>query len=177
MSRQNLYCRECGTSIPAGAEKCPKCGHPVSQTPPSVKRKSIGTSSSSQPQKPVLGGLSSSSEEKSGKYQIAGEFILNTKTGDVWKYDEKSNKFKVVEREDSVLTSVEKAKSYIDQSEELDNRIKKWEEKLSEMGDDAQLANIDLQNMLQKQQQTMQMLSNISKVLHDTAMAVIRKIG
>ena len=34
-----------------------------------------------------------------------------------------------------------------------------------------------LQNMLQKQQQTIQMLSNISKVLHDTALAVIRKIG
>jgi hypothetical protein len=45
------------------------------------------------------------------------------------------------------------------------------------MGDEAQLANIDLQNMLQKQQQTIQMMSNISKVLHDTAMAVIRKIG
>jgi len=177
MSRQNQYCRECGTSIPVGAENCPKCGHPVSETPPSVKRKSIGTSSSSQTRKLALGDMSSKSDEKYGRYQIAGEFILNTKTGDVWKYDEKSNKFKVVEREDSVLTSVEKAKSYIDQSEELDAKIKKWEEELSAIGDDAQLANIDLQNAMQKQQQTMQMLSNISKVLHDTAMAVIRKIG
>ena len=45
------------------------------------------------------------------------------------------------------------------------------------IGDDAQLANIDLQNMLQKQQQTLQMMSNISKMLHDTAVAIIRKIG
>jgi hypothetical protein len=51
------------------------------------------------------------------------------------------------------------------------------EDRLNTIGDDAQLANIDLQNMLQKQQQTIQMLSNISKVLHDTALAVIRKIG
>jgi hypothetical protein len=51
------------------------------------------------------------------------------------------------------------------------------EDRLITIGDDAQLANIDLQNMLQKQQQTIQMLSNISKVLHDTALAVIRKIG
>jgi hypothetical protein len=43
--------------------------------------------------------------------------------------------------------------------------------------DDAQLAYVDLQNMLQKQQQTLQMLSNISKMLHDTAQAIIRKIG
>ena len=47
----------------------------------------------------------------------------------------------------------------------------------SSVGDDAQLANVDLQNLLQKQQQTLQMLSNISKMMHDTAMETIRKIG
>ena len=49
--------------------------------------------------------------------------------------------------------------------------------RLHSVGDDAQLANVDLQNTLQKQQQTLQTLSNISKALHDTAMAVIRKMG
>lgn len=39
------------------------------------------------------------------------------------------------------------------------------------------LANIDLQNQLQKQQQALQTMSNVSKALHDTAKAVIRKIG
>ena len=108
---------------------------------------------------------------------MAEGFVLNTKTGDVWRYDDKSSKFKIVEREDSLLTSVEKAKTYIDLSDDIDSLLRKWEEKLSETGEDAQLANIDLQNMLQKQQQTMQMMSQISKMLHDTAMAVIRKIG
>jgi hypothetical protein len=42
---------------------------------------------------------------------------------------------------------------------------------------DAQLANVDLQDILQKQQQALQMLSNISKVLEETAMSIIRKIG
>jgi hypothetical protein len=51
------------------------------------------------------------------------------------------------------------------------------EQRLDALGDDAQLANVDLQNILQKQQQTVQMMSNISKMLHDTAMSVIRKIG
>ena len=59
----------------------------------------------------------------------------------------------------------------------VDDLIAKWEDKLNTIGDDAQLANVDLQNMLQKQQQTLQMMSNISKALHDTAMAIIRKIG
>jgi hypothetical protein len=60
---------------------------------------------------------------------------------------------------------------------ELDTYIQGMEEKLNSVGDDAQLANVDLQNMLQKQQQTLQMMSNIPKMLHDTAMAVIRKMG
>jgi hypothetical protein len=55
--------------------------------------------------------------------------------------------------------------------------LRQFEEKLNAVGDDAQLANVDLQNILQKQQQTLQMMSNISKMLFDTASAVIRKIG
>ncbi len=60
---------------------------------------------------------------------------------------------------------------------QLGDFVSLQEQDLATAGDDAQLANIDLQNMLQKQQQTIQMMSNISKVLHDTAMSVIRKIG
>jgi hypothetical protein len=65
----------------------------------------------------------------------------------------------------------------ISNKEGLETYIKNLEEQLNSVGDDAQLANVDLQNMLQKQQQTLQMMSNISKMLHDTAMAIIRKIG
>ena len=43
-------------------------------------------------------------------------------------------------------------------------------------GDDAQLANIDLQNSLQKQQQTLQTMSNVSKSYHDTAKAIIQNM-
>ena len=61
--------------------------------------------------------------------------------------------------------------------EQLENYIGDLEQQLSMVGDDAQLANIDLQNILQKQQQNMQTLSSVSKMLYDTAMAIIRKIG
>jgi hypothetical protein len=60
---------------------------------------------------------------------------------------------------------------------QLQEMVGQWEQKLNTVGDDAQLANIDLQNVLQKQQQLVQMLSNVSKLLTDTATAVIRKIG
>jgi hypothetical protein len=59
----------------------------------------------------------------------------------------------------------------------METHVTELEENLNEAGDDAQLANVDLQNVLQKQQQTLQMMSNISKMLYDTAMSVIRKIG
>ncbi|HUF89913.1 MAG TPA: hypothetical protein VMR66_08020 [Gemmatimonadota bacterium] len=51
------------------------------------------------------------------------------------------------------------------------------EARLRSPGEDAQLANMDLQDSLQKRQQALQTLSHVSKSLHDTAMAVIRKIG
>ena len=60
---------------------------------------------------------------------------------------------------------------------ELEDYIDGLEQQLAMVGDDAQLANIDLQNALQKSQQSLQTMSNVSKMLHDTAMAVIRKIG
>ncbi len=62
-------------------------------------------------------------------------------------------------------------------AEEVENYIELLEEKLNSIGDDAQLANVDLQNALQRQQQTLQMMSNISKMLHDTTLSVVRKIS
>jgi len=62
-------------------------------------------------------------------------------------------------------------------TEQLDVYIKGLEDKMNGIGDDAQLANVDLQNELQKQQQLLQMMSNISKMLHETALAVVRKMG
>jgi hypothetical protein len=59
----------------------------------------------------------------------------------------------------------------------FDDEIRKWKELLNGLRDDAKLANEDLQEMLQKRQQTLQMLSNISKMLFDTAQSVIRKMG
>lgn len=59
----------------------------------------------------------------------------------------------------------------------IEKLIRTKENELQKLGEDAQLANVDMQNHLQKMQQTLQMMSNISKQLHDTAMAVIRKIG
>ena len=59
----------------------------------------------------------------------------------------------------------------------LELTVATLEAALTSLGGDAQLANIDLQNQLQKQQQTLQTMSNVSKMLHDTAMAIIRKIG
>lgn len=61
--------------------------------------------------------------------------------------------------------------------QERQNYLRYLQDKLNAVGDDAQLANIDLQNALQKQQQLVEMISNISKLLNDTAMDIVRKIG
>jgi hypothetical protein len=82
----------------------------------------------------------------------------------------------VVERKDPGKTTLRQG-DLISTKAGLSQYVKELEAHLKTVGEDAQLANIDLQNVLQKQQQLIQMLSNISKTLHDTANAVIRKIG
>jgi len=71
----------------------------------------------------------------------------------------------------------DKVNLYNRTQKEIRDMISRLEEELNSLGDDAQLANIDLQNALQKQQQLIQMISNISKTLSETALAVIQKIG
>ena len=61
--------------------------------------------------------------------------------------------------------------------EKMEAYIKKLEDSLNSVGDDAQLASLDLQNALQAQQQMIQLMSNISKTIHETIMSIVRKIG
>ena len=58
----------------------------------------------------------------------------------------------------------------------LEEQTQAVKQSLETVGDDTQLANLGLQDQLQAQQQTLQMMSNISKMLHDTAMAIISKM-
>ena len=60
---------------------------------------------------------------------------------------------------------------------ETETRIRDLAEQLSATADGAQLANVDLQDMLQNQQRTLQMFSQMSKMMSDTAMAVPPNIG
>src|SRR5262245_13019777 len=59
----------------------------------------------------------------------------------------------------------------------IDQFIRDLAENVTPLEDDGQLTNVDLQNVLQQQQQMLQLLSNISKMLHDVTMAVIRNLG
>ncbi len=56
----------------------------------------------------------------------------------------------------------------------LDKLVIAMEQSLKPIGDAAQLSDIDLQEAIKQQQQTLQTISNVSKMMHDTAMAAIR---
>jgi hypothetical protein len=58
-----------------------------------------------------------------------------------------------------------------------DASVKQLEDRLNQVGDDAQLANVELQSALQRAQQAIQMISNISRMFYDTAMDTLRKMG
>jgi hypothetical protein len=55
-----------------------------------------------------------------------------------------------------------------------DSYLRKLEQDLQSVGDDSQLSRIDMQNFMQRQQQTLTLLSNLSKQIHTTSMAVVR---
>ena len=65
----------------------------------------------------------------------------------------------------------------ITRMEELDAHIADLQTMLASTGEDMQTSQLELQNMMQRQQQVMNVLSNLSKTLHETSMAIIRKIG
>ena len=62
-------------------------------------------------------------------------------------------------------------------TEDPDHDIKDWEDQLNTIGDDAELADIDLQGTLDKQQETIDMLAAMGEAQRDTADAVIKKTG
>lgn len=59
----------------------------------------------------------------------------------------------------------------------LQEYIRDLETALSSCSDDMQIAQLELQAMTQRQQQVLNALSNLSKSLHETSMAILRKIG
>lgn len=56
------------------------------------------------------------------------------------------------------------------------NYVSDLEAELVSVGNDEQLATVDLQNSLQKREQVLQALSNISDLLNDTTMRILRNL-
>lgn len=117
-------------------------------------------------------------EEDNATIDLSGELMANGQDPEELMYPWSGTP--AIDTQTGQFVSVREYEQGLDDpttKEGLSNYIDDLEQKLNSVGDDAQLANVDLQNMLQKQQQTLQMMSNISKMLHDTAMAVLRKIS
>jgi hypothetical protein len=58
----------------------------------------------------------------------------------------------------------------------LSKLIKELEDELKSLGDDSQLANVDLQGALKEQQQLLKLLADIANLSFDIATAIMRKI-
>ena len=60
--------------------------------------------------------------------------------------------------------------------EQAESLLSNLEEKMQTYGDDAQMQQLMLQDMLQKQTQIFNMMTNLMKVMHETHMAAIRNL-
>ena len=106
-----------------------------------------------------------SENQKDTSYDEAGRLSSGTSTENTVQYRENDFNF-IIGKLANIDLQIKALKTGLDV----------LEEKVSLMDEDSQLANIDLQNSLQKIQQTLQTLSNVSKAAHDTAMASIRNM-
>jgi len=106
-----------------------------------------------------------SENQKATSYDEAGRLTSGTATENTVQYRESDFNFIT-----GKLANIDL------QIKALETGLEILEEQVSLIGGDSQLENIDLQNSLQKQQKTLQTLSNISKAAHDSAMSSIRNM-
>lgn len=120
-------------------------------------------------------------EKQSDDYKKSHPLSPKDSECEQWLKDEASKLLKgdyaLVLDDSSNPPQMVKSSTKLDSVDALEDHIKKLEGDLASLGDDAQLLNSELQNSMQKQQQLITMMSNISKMLNDTAMAVIRKLN
>jgi hypothetical protein len=107
-------------------------------------------------------------------YMIFGLTPSSTNTD--LNYEVKGDIFKSSDPQVGVASNAQGSTQGFNQ-EKIEGYIEHLEQTLQSVGDDAQLAQIDLQNTLQKQQQLLTLLSNISKNWHDVAMSIVRNVG
>ena len=65
----------------------------------------------------------------------------------------------------------------VEQLEQADFQISELKAKLKQLDESVEIGSLKLHSTLQKTSQTINTISNVSKVLHDVAMATIRKVG
>ncbi|MHA2600783.1 MAG: zinc-ribbon domain-containing protein [Candidatus Thorarchaeota archaeon SMTZ1-83] len=165
MSTHDQYCRECGSPIPAGAEKCPKCGHLVSQATRSGTKSSIDVSRPRQTQSATFGDMISGGDNQPGKYQIADGFLLNTMTGEVWKYDEDKEVLKSVQKEETLHSLLDQIKDFM-----------AIEQEPGTPKDIADELSLKLQTAMERRSKVISTLSNMMKKMASTQDTIVRNL-
>jgi len=99
--------------------------------------------------------------------------ILSRSAGQIQPIQEK---IYVIERGNPDKFIVQKG-NVINKRSELENYISYLQGKLDSVGDDSQIANVEMQSCLQDQSQQVEMISTIMKACYDSAMDVIRHMG
>ncbi len=75
-----------------------------------------------------------------------------------------------------VTLTVEGRPVQVSSRDEAEKLLSSLEEEMQTLGDDAQMQQLQLQDLLQKQTQILSMMTNLLKVMHETCMAVIRNL-
>ena len=100
-----------------------------------------------------------------GKYQIADGFLLNTMTGEVWKYDEDKKALRSVQKDETFHSLLDQIKDFIAMEQEPDTSK-----------DIADELSLRLQIAMDRRSKVISTLSNMMKKVASTQDTIVRNI-
>ncbi len=107
----------------------------------------------------------SGGDNQPGKYQIADGFLLNTMTGEVWKYDEDKEVLKSVQKEETLHSLLDQIKDFM-----------AIEQEPGTPKDIADELSLKLQTAMERRSKVISTLSNMMKKMASTQDTIVRNL-
>jgi hypothetical protein len=108
---------------------------------------------------------------QSGTFQMKDGYVLNTYTGDLWRIDDQKRVCRLIQREEPVLTMIEKAILYLNLADRLDKAEldRQKDETLEEITEHEMLTEQSQANALrQRMQNLLDIVKEMDKIHKDT---------
>ncbi len=113
----------------------------------------------------TLRDMVSEGNDEFRKYQIADGFLLNTMTGEVWKYDEGKEAFRFVKKEETLHSLLDQIRNFVAVDQEQDTPM-----------DIADELSLRLQMAMDRRSKVIHTISNMMKKMASTQDTIVQNL-